>query len=235
MAIGDVLVRIRKERNLTQEDLARKLYVTRQAVSRWENGETTPGIDMCKLIAATCDVPVALLLEMPDGAYCQSCGMPFYQEKDHGTEADGSLSADYCSWCYANGAFLEDETLEELIERCAPIHGRVVPTSRATKPFRSWAPCSPRSNAGSGTNAAFCEANAASAFPNAPSAGLPRYTGRTVRATPSGTRAASIDPSSVIGAAAHGERLQQPEKLGFMRSPVSLHSTSSSPSRCWRS
>lgn len=92
MAIGDVLVRIRKERNLTQEDLARKLYVTRQAVSRWENGETTPGIDMCKLIAATCDVPVALLLEMPDGAYCQSCGMPFYQEKDHGTEADGSLS-----------------------------------------------------------------------------------------------------------------------------------------------
>ena len=104
MAIGDVLVRIRKERNLTQEDLARKLYVTRQAVSRWENGETTPGIDMCKLIAAT----------------CQSCGMPFYQEKDHGTEADGSLSADYCSWCYANGAFLEDETLEELIERCAP-------------------------------------------------------------------------------------------------------------------
>ena len=60
MAIGDVLVRIRKERNLTQEDLARKLYVTRQAVSRWENGETTPGIDMCKLIAATCDVPVAL-------------------------------------------------------------------------------------------------------------------------------------------------------------------------------
>ena len=38
MAIGDVLVRIRKERNLTQEDLARKLYVTRQAVSRWENG-----------------------------------------------------------------------------------------------------------------------------------------------------------------------------------------------------
>ena len=75
---------------------------------------------MSKLIAATCDVPVALLLEMPDGAYCQSCGMPFYQEKDHGTEADGSLSADYCSWCYANGAFLEDETLEELIERCAP-------------------------------------------------------------------------------------------------------------------
>ena len=111
-------VRIRKERNLTQEDLARKLYVTRQAVSRWENGETTPGIDTCKLIPPPAMCPSPCFLRCPDGLpLC--CGMPFYQEKDHGTEADGSLSADYCSWCYANGAFLEDETLEELIERCA--------------------------------------------------------------------------------------------------------------------
>ncbi|MFR1640067.1 MAG: zinc ribbon domain-containing protein [Eggerthellaceae bacterium] len=221
MAIGDVLVRIRKERNLTQEDLARKLYVTRQAVSRWENGETTPGIDMCKLIAATCDVPVALLLEMPDGAYCQSCGMPFYQEKDHGTEADGSLSADYCSWCYANGAFLEDETLEELIERCAPFMAESCHITR-DEAVSFMGACSPRSNAGSGTNAAFCEANAASAFPNAPSAGLPRYTGRTVRATPSGTRATRIDLSRVIGAAAHGERLQQPEEARLHAGPPVL-------------
>ena len=120
MAISDVLVRIRKERNLTQDDLARKLFVTRQAVSRWERGETSPGIDMCKLIAATCDVPVTLLLEMPDGDFCQSCGMPFFQEKDHGTEADGSPSEEFCSWCYRDGAFLEDETLEDLVERCAP-------------------------------------------------------------------------------------------------------------------
>lgn len=120
MAISDALVRIRKEQGLTQDDLARKLFVTRQAVSRWERGETSPGIDMCKLIAATCDVPVTLLLEMPDGDFCQSCGMPFFQEKDRGTEADGSPSEEFCSWCYRDGAFLEDETLEELIERCAP-------------------------------------------------------------------------------------------------------------------
>ena len=62
MTVGDALVRIRKERNLTQEGLARKLFVTRQAVSRWENGETSPSIYMCKLIAATCDVPVTELL-----------------------------------------------------------------------------------------------------------------------------------------------------------------------------
>lgn len=120
MAIGDVLIRMRKEQNLTQQDVACKLYVTRQAVSRWETGETTPGIDMCKLIAASFGVPVTQLLEMPDGNFCKSCGMPFFQQKDYGTEADGGTSKDFCSWCYRDGAFLEDESMEELIERCAP-------------------------------------------------------------------------------------------------------------------
>ena len=35
MAIKDVLPRLRRERGLTQEDLAKKLFITRQAVSRW--------------------------------------------------------------------------------------------------------------------------------------------------------------------------------------------------------
>ena len=121
MAIGDVLVRIRKERNLTQEDLARKLYVTRQAVSRWENGETTPGIDMCKLIAATCDVPVALLLEMPDGAYCQSCGMPLTVPEQFGKNADGTTNGDYCVYCCPNGEANMTGTLDEMIDFCAPL------------------------------------------------------------------------------------------------------------------
>lgn len=120
MSIGETLARMRKERGLTQQDVAGKLYVTRQAVSRWETGETAPGVDMCKLIAVTFDVPLMQLLEMPDGAFCQSCGMPFYREEDHGSEADGARSDDYCSWCFREGAFLEDETMEGLIERCAP-------------------------------------------------------------------------------------------------------------------
>ena len=65
MAIKDVLPQMRKERGLTQEELARRLYVTRQAVSRWETGETTPSIDMAKLIALALDVPVMRLLDLP--------------------------------------------------------------------------------------------------------------------------------------------------------------------------
>lgn len=40
------LPRLRRERELAQEELARKLYIARQAVSRWERGETEPGIGM---------------------------------------------------------------------------------------------------------------------------------------------------------------------------------------------
>lgn len=39
MLLKDVLPRLRHERGLTQQDLAEKLYVTRQAVSRWETGK----------------------------------------------------------------------------------------------------------------------------------------------------------------------------------------------------
>ena len=65
MAVKDVLPLLRKERGITQEDLAKKLFITRQAISRWETGETTPGIDMTKLIARELDVPITDLLEMP--------------------------------------------------------------------------------------------------------------------------------------------------------------------------
>ena len=74
MAFADKLVAIRRAHNLTQEGLAAKLYVTRQAVSRWERGEVTPGIDMMKLIGAVTGEPLSHLLEMPEH-YCESCGM----------------------------------------------------------------------------------------------------------------------------------------------------------------
>lgn len=116
MAIKDTLIAMRAAQNLTQQDVASKLFVTRQAVSRWETGETTPDIDMCKLISATFDVPIMSLLDMPEGNYCQSCGMPFKQPEDRGAEADGTTTNDYCKWCYPNGSFADDKSLEDYIE-----------------------------------------------------------------------------------------------------------------------
>ena len=64
MALKDKLPELRERAGFTQQTLAEKLFVTRQAISRWETGETTPGIDMTKLLAITLDVPIAELLEI---------------------------------------------------------------------------------------------------------------------------------------------------------------------------
>ena len=118
MAFADKLVAIRRAHNLTQEGLAAKLYVTRQAVSRWERGEVTPGIDMMKLIGAVTGEPLSHLLEMPEH-YCESCGM-YLTPDDLGTDANGKKNDHYCKWCYDHGEYTYDTTMEAMIEDCAP-------------------------------------------------------------------------------------------------------------------
>ena len=91
MAFKETLAAAREQRGMTQQDLAEKLYVTRQAVSRWENGETEPSVDMRKLIAAVLDVPVIQLFDIDVSQLCQCCGTPFtVPNMPHGTEADGT-------------------------------------------------------------------------------------------------------------------------------------------------
>ena len=50
--------------------------------------------------------------------FCQSCGMPLNDE-NCGTNADGSKNEDYCMYCYQNGKFTNDCTMDEMIEFCA--------------------------------------------------------------------------------------------------------------------
>ena len=50
--------------------------------------------------------------------FCQSCGMPLTEEMK-GTNADGSRSEDYCVYCYKDGKFTQECTMEEMIEFCA--------------------------------------------------------------------------------------------------------------------
>lgn len=49
---------------------------------------------------------------------CQSCGMPLCSDAALGTNEDGSRSADYCSYCYEDGKFTEELTVQEMVEHC---------------------------------------------------------------------------------------------------------------------
>ena len=57
--------------------------------------------------------------------FCQSCGMPLMRIADCGTNEDGSTNFDYCQYCYKDGKFLQDCTMEEMIEHCAQFVGAV--------------------------------------------------------------------------------------------------------------
>ena len=52
--------------------------------------------------------------------FCQSCAMPMTEDKQFGFNADGSKNSDYCCYCFAEGHFAKEETMEEMIESCIP-------------------------------------------------------------------------------------------------------------------
>ena len=104
MATKDVILSLRTKNGLSQDELAEKVFVTRQAVSRWENGETVPNPDTLKLLSALFDVSINTLLGAPRKLICQCCDMPL-EDSLLSREPDGSFNEDYCKWCYADGQF----------------------------------------------------------------------------------------------------------------------------------
>ena len=76
METKDVILELRTKHGLSQDELAEKLYVTRQAVSRWENGETVPNTETLKLLSKLFDISINTLLGSPRQLICQCCGMP---------------------------------------------------------------------------------------------------------------------------------------------------------------
>ncbi len=65
METKNVITELRKNAGMSQDEFAAKLHVTRQAVSRWETGETLPNTDTLKLISKTFDVSINALLGQP--------------------------------------------------------------------------------------------------------------------------------------------------------------------------
>lgn len=116
MEIREILRDLRTRKGYSQEELAEKVFVTRQAVSRWETGETTPNTETLKLLSGLYDVSINTLLGSPRQLFCQCCGMPL-EDSILSRESDGTLNEEYCKWCYEGGQF-HYSSPEELIDFC---------------------------------------------------------------------------------------------------------------------
>ena len=118
MNTGEVIHELRTKNGLSQDELAEKVFVTRQAVSRWENGETVPGTETLKLLSGLFNVSINTLLGSPRQLICQCCGMPL-EDSIISREKDGTLNEDYCQWCYADGTYTYSD-MDDLIRVCLP-------------------------------------------------------------------------------------------------------------------
>ncbi len=116
METKDILLQLRTQKGLSQEQLAERVFVTRQAVSRWEAGETTPNPETLKLLSGLYDVSINTLLGSPRQLICQCCGMPL-EDATTSREPDGAFNEEYCKWCYTDGTF-KYTSPEQLIEFC---------------------------------------------------------------------------------------------------------------------
>ena len=112
----NIIYELRTQKGLSQDALAEKVFVTRQAVSRWETGETVPNTDTLKLLSELFDVSINTLLGAPRKQICQCCGMPL-EEPMISREKDGTPNGDYCKWCYADGEYMYSD-MDDLIEVC---------------------------------------------------------------------------------------------------------------------
>jgi transcriptional regulator with XRE-family HTH domain len=126
MEFHDKLQELRKQKGMTQEELAKELHVSRTAVSKWESGRGYPNIDSLKAIANVFSVTVDALLsgeELLTAAeqtqkgsrdlvfgLLDLCGvlllfLPFFAEKAGGDIREVSLLALSGAWIYLRAAY----------------------------------------------------------------------------------------------------------------------------------
>ncbi len=118
MNTKEILYELRTKNGLSQDELADKVFVTRQAVSRWENGDTIPNTETLKLLSKLFNVSINTLLGSPRQLVCQCCGMPM-DDGLIGKDKDGTPNEDYCKWCYADGTYMYSD-MDNLIDVCVP-------------------------------------------------------------------------------------------------------------------
>ncbi len=60
--VGKNIVKLRKEQGMSQEQLAQKIHVTRQAVSNWETGRSQPDLDMLETLASAFGTDILVVI-----------------------------------------------------------------------------------------------------------------------------------------------------------------------------
>lgn len=130
MKIGSQIKKFRTEGGMTQKELADRLKVSAQAVSRWENDEVEPSIDTLNAMADIFNVsmndlfgresaPTAAVESVPPLCLCEGCNTPLYNTEDiHRMERAGR-SCIYCKECYDNLRALEMKEKKVEAERRA--------------------------------------------------------------------------------------------------------------------
>lgn len=117
MDTKEVIYELRTKNRMSQDELAERVFVTRQAVSRWENGETVPNTETLKLLSELFNVSINTLLGSPRSLVCQCCGMPLDDDAFISHNSDGTPNDNYCKWCYADGTYTYSD-MDDLIDVC---------------------------------------------------------------------------------------------------------------------
>lgn len=80
---------------------------------------------------------------MENRCFCQSCAMPMEGNDIKGINKDGSKNDDYCVYCYKDGEFTADVTMEEMIDFCVPMmveHNKDITKEDARKMMNEFFP-----------------------------------------------------------------------------------------------
>ncbi|MCH1642297.1 effector binding domain-containing protein [Paenibacillus timonensis] len=91
-------------------------------------------------------IPAYVELYFPiaeDRLFCQSCGMPLTNHGELGTEQGGEVNYEYCVYCYKDGAFTADVSMEEMIEQCLQYggdSGMFADKAKAREAMLAWFP-----------------------------------------------------------------------------------------------
>ena len=74
--------------------------------------------------------------------FCQSCGMPLNKKENFGTNVDGSLNDDYCVYCYKDGKFTQNLTMDAMIDICIQFvkANQDINEEEARKSMQEWFP-----------------------------------------------------------------------------------------------